>query len=221
MDEQQMIQVLAEALKMKVASEQNQEISDEDAQNYITQLLGSAETDPESQQQLQDLMDYAKQLGQQIARHGAKLRYTRSLLNTCPSGYEMAYFKAGGRMCKKCMKKAEQGGSVPREQHKRMNAVEEFKCGRKMAKHQKGGKTDDKKSESITMPPYNGPAGLAWAADHGMTTGSKKAKPARKQPELKYDKQDHDRLIQKFRKGTLTPDESKRLGKYNEMTASD
>lgn len=38
----------------------------------------------------------------QMARHGAKLRYLNRLKGNCPDGYEMKYFKVGGKVCKKC-----------------------------------------------------------------------------------------------------------------------
>jgi hypothetical protein len=43
------------------------------------------------------------------AKFGAKLNYIKQLRGDCPEGYETAYYKAGGRLCKKCMKKAQEG----------------------------------------------------------------------------------------------------------------
>ena len=42
-----------------------------------------------------------------VARNGAKLNYIKKLKGECPEGYEMAYFKAGGKVCKRCQKKIE------------------------------------------------------------------------------------------------------------------
>ena len=66
----------------------------------------------------------------QAAKFGAKLNYIRQLNGKCPDGYEMQYFKQGGQICKKCIKKAmmEYGGTTPQ------NPVDAFKCGRKMKK---------------------------------------------------------------------------------------
>jgi len=48
-----------------------------------------------------------QQGGAQVARNGAKLNYIKRLKGECPEGYEMTYFKAGGKVCKKCQKKVE------------------------------------------------------------------------------------------------------------------
>lgn len=63
----------------------------------------------------------------QSAKFGAKLNYIQKLRGICPEGYEMQYFKQGGKTCKKCQKiKMQEGGETPK------NAVDAFKCGRKM-----------------------------------------------------------------------------------------
>lgn len=67
----------------------------------------------------------------QMAKHGAKLNYIKSLRGQCPDGYEVSYFKKGGQLCKTCTKKQvtmEEGGAMPSD------PVEAFKCGRKMKK---------------------------------------------------------------------------------------
>lgn len=63
-----------------------------------------------------DLKEYYKQFktmeGNQIsfAKLGAKLNYIQSLRGTCPEGYEVEKFMAGG--CVKCKKKAAEGTKV-------------------------------------------------------------------------------------------------------------
>lgn len=63
-----------------------------------------------------DLKEYYKQFktmeGNQIsfAKLGAKLNYIQSLRGTCPEGYEVEKFMAGG--CVKCRKKAAEGTKV-------------------------------------------------------------------------------------------------------------
>lgn len=63
-----------------------------------------------------DLKEYYKQFktmeGNQIsfAKIGAKLNYIQSLRGTCPEGYEVEKFMAGG--CVKCRKKAAEGTKV-------------------------------------------------------------------------------------------------------------
>lgn len=73
---------------------------------------------------------YQQQQGQakaQMARFGAKLNYIRQLKGACPPGTETEYFKSGGRICKKCKQKMQEG-------RKFADALEEYKCGRKMKK---------------------------------------------------------------------------------------
>jgi len=69
-----------------------------------------------------------------MAKKGAKLAYIKKLRGICPEGYEMQYYKAGGQLCKKCMKKAQEGGSVNGD------PVEEFKKGHKLKKDCGGAK---------------------------------------------------------------------------------
>ena len=140
MDEQQIRQLIQDA-----------DQGDEQALGYIGQIL---QQQPEALEDLialsqqlgannlaQMLMQYANQ-GQQPANQqqqsqtpsmklGAKINYIKSLRGQCPDGYEMKYFRKGGRFCKECMKKQkkmEKGGKTP------MNAVDSFRCGRKMKK---------------------------------------------------------------------------------------
>ena len=72
------------------------------------------------------------------AKFGAKLNYIKYLNGECPEGYEMKMFKQGGRVCKKCMKKKEEGGNMP----KPTSVQEDFKtqmakCGGKAKKPKK------------------------------------------------------------------------------------
>lgn len=72
----------------------------------------------------------------QAAKFGAKLNYIKELRGQCPEGYETEFFKKGGavkKRCKKCEKMLSTGGEVP------TNAIDAFKCGKKMKKKQKGG----------------------------------------------------------------------------------
>lgn len=133
---------------------------DEQMQQQIVALVQAAmQGDPQAQQQVQQIMQAAQQGDQQaaqiaqvmqqvaqqmqgqqtqMAKFGAKLNYIKFLKGQCPSGYEMQFFKAGGRVCKKCMKK-ENGGEVVD------NPVDAFKCGRKMKKKACGGSIKEAK----------------------------------------------------------------------------
>ena len=104
-----------------------------DPQEQIVQLVQAAMGgDQQASAQIQQIMQAAQQGDQQagqlaqvimqvmnqmqggapqeqapIARNGAKLNYIKKLKGECPEGYEMSYFKAGGKVCKKCQKKVE------------------------------------------------------------------------------------------------------------------
>lgn len=74
----------------------------------------------------------------QSMRNGAKIQYLKYLKGQCPNGYEIKYFKVGGKVCKKCLKKKEEGGNI-------QQSVSEYKCGRKMKKKACGGTVNKKK----------------------------------------------------------------------------
>jgi hypothetical protein len=50
------------------------------------------------QQQAQQLMEQQTQKAQK----GAKLEYLKTLKGQCPEGYELNFYKAGGKVCSKC-----------------------------------------------------------------------------------------------------------------------
>ena len=83
-------------------------------------------------QQAGEILASVAQSMAQSAKFGAKLNYLKFLDGKCPEGYEMQYFKNGGKAgCKKCQK-AQEGEKV-------QDLIEEFKCGRKMKKKACGG----------------------------------------------------------------------------------
>ncbi len=108
----------------------------------------------------QEFMQMLQEQQTQYAKLGAKLEYMRSLRGICPEGYELSYYKVGGKVCKKCMKKQEKGGELPDD------PVEQFKCGRKTKKrpskkyeggeveyNKKGGEIKDDKPLNSTYDP--------------------------------------------------------------------
>lgn len=115
---------------------------DEQMQQQIVQLVQAAMNgDQQASQQIQQIMQTAEmiqavaqqmQTSQQtspsMAKNGAKLNYIKELRGICPEGYEMQSYKVGGKVCKKCIKKKEEGDKITQ------NAVDAFKCGRKMKK---------------------------------------------------------------------------------------
>lgn len=102
------------------------EMPQDDVQSQIIQLVQAAmQGDEQAVQQIQQIQQAAEQGNQeavqimeminqviqqmqggqaQVARQGAKLNYIKKLRGECPEGFEMAYFKIGGKVCKKCQK---------------------------------------------------------------------------------------------------------------------
>ena len=133
MDEQQLQQQIVQLVQ--AAKSGNQQ-----AAQQIQQIMQAAQQgDQQAIQIAQMIQQVAQSMQQQqvqAAKFGAKLNYLRQLKGQCPDGYEMQYYKSGGQLCKKCIKKSVSGGAVntpmdsPASQFKAVTA----KCGRKMKK---------------------------------------------------------------------------------------
>lgn len=128
MNEQQLQQAFIQFLAQKTGAKNQQELE------AAIQQLGEEGL----QQAYQEFMQMMQQQQVQAAKYGAKLNYIRSLRGQCPEGYEMQYFKSGGQLCKKCMKKQQRVENDSKPQ----NPVDEFKCGRKMKKKEQGGSVE-------------------------------------------------------------------------------
>lgn len=74
---------------------------------------------------LEQYKAYKEQQGVQAAKFGMKINYLRTLRGACPYGEEMVYYKKGGKMCKKCVKKDK--GIAKKYQ----NPIEEFRAQKK------------------------------------------------------------------------------------------
>lgn len=72
---------------------------------------------------------------------GAKLNYIKGLKGQCPSGYEIKYYREGGRVCAKCE-------AIQKQAQTFQNPIDAFKCGRKMKKKSCGGKVKEAKCGS-------------------------------------------------------------------------
>ena len=83
------------------------------------------------QQFMQQMQGSETQQPATMARNGAKLDYIDRLNGHCPPGYTMGFYKKGGKVCKTCMKNQEVSTNKPK------NAVDAFRCGRKMQKKNK------------------------------------------------------------------------------------
>lgn len=128
MNEQQLQQAFLQFLAQKTGAKTQEELE------AVIQQLGEQGL----QQAYQEFMQMIQQQRVQAAKFGAKLNYIKSLRGQCPEGYEMQYFKSGGQLCKKCMKKQQEVERDSRPQ----NPVDEFKCGRKMKKKEQGGSVE-------------------------------------------------------------------------------
>ena len=128
MNEQQLQQAFIQFLAQKTGAKTQEELE------AVIQQLGEQGL----QQAYQEFMQMMQQQQVQAAKFGAKLNYIKSLRGQCPEGYEMQYFKSGGQLCKKCMKKQQEVERDSRPQ----NPVDEFKCGRKMKKKEQGGSVE-------------------------------------------------------------------------------
>lgn len=133
MNEQQLQQAFIQFLAQKTGAKNQQELE------AAIQQLGEEGL----KQAYAEFMQMMQQQQVQAAKFGAKLNYIKSLRGQCPEGYEISYYKVGGTLCKKCMKKQQEmkdGGQVPN------NPIDEFKCGRKMKKKKaQGGAVDFEK----------------------------------------------------------------------------
>ena len=76
----------------------------QDEQQAMQIIQGASQGDPQAQQIVQQVVQQAQQAQTQVARLGAKIRYMSRLKGICPEGEELTYYKAGGKVCKKCMK---------------------------------------------------------------------------------------------------------------------
>lgn len=78
---------------------------DQEAQSTIQQIQQAAQQgDQQASQMLQMIQGIMQQMqGQaQMAKRGAKLNYINRLKGNCPEGYQMNYFKIGGKVCRQC-----------------------------------------------------------------------------------------------------------------------
>ena len=145
MDEQQLQEQIVQLVQAAMQGNQK-------AAQQIQQIMQAAQQgDPKATQIAQLIQQVAQQLQQaqvQSARFGAKLNYIKQLRGECPTGYQMQYFKNGGRVCKRCGRRRQAGDNMPTNNG---NVLDEFnrtasaKCGKKMKKATCGTKLPIKK----------------------------------------------------------------------------
>ena len=120
MNEQELQQAFIQFLAQKTGAKTQQELE------AAIQQLGEEGL----KQAYAEFMQAMQQQQVQAAKFGAKLNHIKKLRGQCPDGFEIQYYKSGGNLCKKCVKKQvmQEGGDVPQ------NPVDQFKCGRKIKK---------------------------------------------------------------------------------------
>ena len=148
MNEQELQQAFIQYLAQKTGAKTQQELE------AVIQQMGQEGL----QKEYQEFIQLIQQQQIQRAEKGAKLNYIKQLRGECPEGYEMQYYRVGGKVCKKCMKKkCEEGGNVPTD------PIDSFKCGRKTKKCEQGGTIDfakcgkkmKKKEEGGSFVPFD------------------------------------------------------------------
>lgn len=146
---------------------------------FMAYLIEDAAAQGMQIQSEQDLQAYAQQLGEEglkakyqefmqkmqggvKAALGAKLDYINKLKGNCPEGEELVYMKEGGRVCPKCIKKAQKGTQTPKKEEKK-NPVQDFKAKRK--------KLDPKTTKKLPNGKYpsdwDGNDRMVWEREHG------------------------------------------------------
>lgn len=120
MNEQELQQAFIQFLAQKTGAKTQQELE------AAIQQLGEEGL----KQAYAEFMQLIQQQQVQAAKFGAKINYIKKLRGQCPDGYDLQYYKSGGQLCKKCIKKQvmQEGGNVPQD------PIDQFKCGRKMKK---------------------------------------------------------------------------------------
>lgn len=107
----------------------------------IEQLAGQGE-------QLIQKMQENKQQNTRVAALGTKLEYINKLKGICPEGTEKVYLAKGGCMCKKKVKSAEPGGTVPQKQTKMPTKYNE-KIHERLADGEAMGKNNKAQQDSL------------------------------------------------------------------------
>lgn len=147
MDEQQLQEQIVQLVQAAMQGDQQ-------AAQQIEQIMQAAQQgDQQAAQIAQLIQEVAQQLqGQQVqaAKFGAKLNYIRTLRGECPFGTEPQYFRSGGKVCKRCVRKG-QNGMAPKDPVTEFKTVS-AKCGKKMRKKDCGG-TVRKAQEGALIAP--------------------------------------------------------------------
>lgn len=122
MNEQELQQAFIQFLAQKTGAKTQQELE------QVIQQLG----EDGLKQAYSEFMQLVQQQQVRAAKFGTKLNYIKQLRGQCPNGYEIEYYKSGGNLCKKCVKKQIETGDVLTDFKNRK--IESDKCGKKIKK---------------------------------------------------------------------------------------
>lgn len=124
------------AFLIEDAAAQGMQIQSEEDLKAYAQQLGKEGLQAKYQEFMQRMQGGVK------AKLGAKLDYIRKIKGLCAEDEELVYMKKGGRVCPVCEKKKKQ--AMKAEEGEKLDAVKEFKCGRKVKKAEPGAKFTQK-----------------------------------------------------------------------------
>lgn len=120
---------------------------DQNANKQIEQIMQAAQQGDQQAiqiaQMIQQVVEQMKQQSGIKAQLGAKLNYIRKIKGLCPEDQELVYMKEGGRMCARCMQKAQNGTKTT----KKPDTVQ----GSKKKKTPMPTKYDGKKHERLAL----------------------------------------------------------------------
>lgn len=119
MNEQELQQAFIQFLAQKTGAKTQQELE------QVIQQLG----EDGLKQAYSEFMQLVQQQQVRAAKFGTKLNYIKQLRGQCPNGYEIEYYKSGGNLCKKCVKKQiETGDALTDFKNRKSNKRGKKKC---------------------------------------------------------------------------------------------
>lgn len=122
MNEQELQQAFIQFLAQKTGAKTQQELE------QVIHQLG----EDGLKQAYAEFMQLVQQQQVRAAKFGTKLNYIKQLRGQCPNGYDVEYYKSGGNLCKKCVKKQIETGDTLTDFKNRK--IESDKCGKKIKK---------------------------------------------------------------------------------------
>lgn len=159
------------AFLIEDAAAQGMQIQSEEDLKAYAQQLGKEGLQAKYQEFMQKMQGGVK------AKLGTKLDYIRKIKGLCQEDEELVYMKKGGRVCPVCEKKKK---AMKAKEGEKLDAVKEFKCGRKIKKAGSGTDLENnQKLEADTLQRWDGEqeitraGGVTKSSDEGGITLTK------------------------------------------------